>query len=218
MVGQRAQARATAIRAITDEGRRQLARDGAANLSLRSVAREVGMVSSAVYRYVESRDELLTLLIIEAYNDLADAIEAVPLKDARRSWRDRCRAIRRWAREHTNEYALLYGSPVPGYAAPEDTIVPATRVYAAMLAPVALVRARATTAALPRSVRQDAERVAETLRLDAPAPQVVRALGAVTSVFGLISFELFGHTQNVISDNAVYFDFRVDAIADELKL
>jgi AcrR family transcriptional regulator len=176
------------------------------------------MVSSAVYRYIESRDDLLTLLIIEAYNDLADAIETVPLKEARRSWRDRCRAVRGWAREHVNEYALLYGSPVPGYAAPDDTILPATRVYAALLAPLGLVRTRRSGDSLPRSVRQDAERVAATLGLDAPAAQVARAIGAITSVFGLVSFELFGHTHNVISDNAVYFDFRVDAIADDLKL
>src|SRR3954462_13728481 len=75
-VGQRELARTAVMEEICDEARRQLARDGAAALSLRSVAREGGMVSAAVYRYVASRDELLTLLIIDAYNALADHVEA----------------------------------------------------------------------------------------------------------------------------------------------
>lgn len=217
--GQRALAREATIRDITDEGRRQLGRDGAAGLSLRSVARELGMVSSAVYRYVASRDELLTLLIVEAYNDLADALEAVPsVKDGRRLWRARCRALRTWALHHRHEYALLYGSPVPGYAAPEDTIGPATRVYAALLDPLRQTGARGANAALPRVLRADAERVAATLGLRSSPDKVTRALGAIASVFGLVSFELFGHTKGVITDSAVFFDHRVAALADELGL
>ena len=207
------------MREITDEGRRQLARDGAAGLSLRSVARELGMVSSAVYRYVASRDELLTLLIVDAYNDLADALEAVPAsKDGRRLWRDRCRALRAWGLDHRHEYSLLYGSPVPGYAAPDDTIGPATRVYAALLEPLNQSRARGANAPMPRVLRADAEKVSESLGLDAAPERVTRALGAIASVFGLVSFELFGHTHGVITDSRVFFDHRVAALADELDL
>jgi len=207
------------IREITVEARRQLGRDGAAGLSLRSVARELNVVSSAVYRYVASRDELLTLLIVDGYNDLADALEAVAVSaDARKTWRNRCRAVRAWARAHRHEYALLYGSPVPGYAAPQDTIGPATRVYAALLAPVGATRSRRTPAALPRTVRADAEQAAAALGLEASPARVAAAIGAIASVFGLVSFELFGHTNGVISDGSAFFDFRVDALADELNL
>ena len=62
-------------RAILDAGRRRLASDGATGLSLRAVARDVGMVSSAVYRYVPNRDALLTALIIESYDALGAAAE-----------------------------------------------------------------------------------------------------------------------------------------------
>src|SRR5215831_1990848 len=106
-MGQRELARAAVMQDICDEARRQLARDGAAALSLRSVAREVGMVSSAVYRYVASRDELLTMLIIDAYNALADQVEAALVgaraRDGRTRWRTACRAVRAWAREHRQE-------------------------------------------------------------------------------------------------------------------
>ena len=130
--------RAELTREITDAARRQLAEVGASALSLRAVAREVGMVSSAVYRYFPSRDDLLTRLIIDGYDDLGSAAEKAddPTAAPRDRWMAVCRAVRHWAVAHPYEYALLYGSPVPGYAAPQDTIDPATRVYAALAAPL----------------------------------------------------------------------------------
>ena len=72
----RERARAQTLADITRIGRDHLAADGAAALSLRAVARDLGVVSSAVYRYVKSRDELLTLLVVDAYNELGDAVDA----------------------------------------------------------------------------------------------------------------------------------------------
>ncbi len=118
------------MREILDTGRAHLARDGAAALSLRAVARDLGMVSSAVYRYVPNRDALLTMLIIDAYDSLGAAVErtegAVPRDDYPARFLAICHAVRTWAVAHPQEYALIYGSPVPGYVAPTDTIAPAT--------------------------------------------------------------------------------------------
>ena len=133
----RERARAELTREIKEEARRQLAEVGANGLSLRAVARELGMVSSALYRYYPSRDDLLTALIIDACNAIGAAAEAgagaaragtgagAP---ARETWTAACRAIRAWAVANPHEYALIYGSPVPGYRAPEATIGPASRV------------------------------------------------------------------------------------------
>src|SRR4051794_15839993 len=124
----RARARAAITEEILNEGRRQLAAEGAAALSLRSIARELGMVSSAVYRYVDSRDDLLTRLIIESYNSLGDATEAAVAASATQApasrWVDAALTIRQWALARPHEYMLLYGTPVPGYAAPDDTVAP----------------------------------------------------------------------------------------------
>src|SRR5262245_52802841 len=113
-------------------GRRHLTEHGAAGLSLRAVAREVGMVSSAVYRYFPSRDDLLTALIIDAYDAVGAVAEGAEARAGGRSTASRllevCEAVRSWAVENAHEYALIYGSPVPGYAAPEATIAPASRV------------------------------------------------------------------------------------------
>ena len=111
--------------------RRHLETDGA-NLSLRAVARDMGMVSSALYRYFASRDDLLTALILDAYNALGETAEAADAAVTDRSqlrarWLAVARGIRGWALRTPAEYALLFGSPVPGYAAPADTIAAAAR-------------------------------------------------------------------------------------------
>src|SRR3954451_9400840 len=133
--GARARARAQTIDDLKRVAREHLATDGA-DLSLRSVARELGMVSSAVYRYFESRDALLTALIIDAYDDMGASVEAAEVavrrSDLRGSWHTPCHAIRDWSRSHRAEYALLYGTPVPGYVAPQDTIGPTSRPVLAM--------------------------------------------------------------------------------------
>ena len=119
----RERVRAELIREITEIARRQLATEGAAGLSLRAVAREMGMVSSAIYRYFPSRDDLLTTLIIDGYNAVGAAVEqaeaACPRDDYTGRWLAACRAVRDWALANPHEYALVYGSPVPGYEAPE---------------------------------------------------------------------------------------------------
>lgn len=126
------------IAEIKAVARRHLETDGA-NLSLRAVARDMGMVSSALYRYFASRDDLLTALILDAYNALGEAAEAADAAVTGRSqlrarWLATARGIRGWALRTPAEYALLFGTPVPGYAAPADTITAAART------PVVLIR------------------------------------------------------------------------------
>jgi AcrR family transcriptional regulator len=134
----RERARAELTREIKEAARRQLAAVGANGLSLRAVSRELGMASSALYRYYPSRDDLLTALIIDAYTALGEAAERA-IADVRAGadtgagagrarWVAACHAIRAWAVANPHEYALIYGSPVPGYRAPEATIGPAARV------------------------------------------------------------------------------------------
>lgn len=138
--GARARARNEITAAIKDAARRQLAAEGAAKLSLRAVARELGMVSSALYRYFPSRDDLLTALIIDAYDSLGEAAEtvhaAVPAAEFTRRWTAVCEAVRGWALAHPHEYALIYGSPVPGYSAPMTTVPAASRVGLLLIAVV----------------------------------------------------------------------------------
>src|SRR3954471_18027608 len=103
----RERVRAELTREITEIARRQLATEGAAGLSLRAIAREMGMASSAIYRYFASRDELLTALIIDGYNAVGEAVEqadaSCPPDDHRQRWLAACRAVREWAVAHPHE-------------------------------------------------------------------------------------------------------------------
>lgn len=220
----RARVRAELTREIKDAARRQLAVEGADRLSLRAVARELEMVPSALYRYFPSRDELLTALIIEAYDALGDeaerAIARLPAADLLGRWSEMCRAVRRWAVEHPHEFALVYGSPVPGYRAPLDTIAPASRVYSLLLGLVRdgyhAGRLAATPAAAPLTpgLSDDISRLSALLDLpDVPPTVLTRAITAWTQLVGSVSLEVFGHLQGAFQDNGAFFDHAVELMA-----
>ena len=132
-MGKRAEHRETTERAILEGGLRLLADGGAGALTVRGLARDLGMVPSGLYRYAANRDELLTLLVAHAHGDLADHVRAehdrVDAADLRGRWRAMAHAIRAWSLAHPREFALIFGTPVPGYhAPPERTEEPGTRV------------------------------------------------------------------------------------------
>ncbi|MEV8633259.1 TetR/AcrR family transcriptional regulator [Streptosporangium sp. NPDC051023] len=211
----RERVRAELTREITDIARNQLATDGAAGLSLRAVAREMGMVSSAIYRYFPSRDDLLTALIIDGYNAVGEAVEnadaARPREDHTGRWLAVCHAVRDWALAHPHEYALLYGSPVPGYQAPMDTVAAAIRdttVYGQIVSDAHRAGALNPPGICPPpppSFGDDASRVRAVIS-EVPDDVIARALIVWTGLFGWVNFELFGQFNNVILDRTTAFD------------
>ncbi len=200
----RERARAQTIADIVRIGREHLALHGAAGLSLRAVARDLGVVSSAVYRYVESRDELLTLLLIDGYNELGDevdtAVAAVPENDFAGQFRALGKAVRAWALKEPASYALLFGSPVPGYQAPgERTTVPGTRVIFRLVSIFdaahragALETAVSPAVVIPPALAADMGNIQTELGIKVPESALARGVLAWTSVFGAVSFEVFG--------------------------
>lgn len=227
----RERARAAFIRDILDISRRQIAESGAAALSMRAVARELEVASSALYRYFPSRDALLTALIIDAYTALADRAEAahggVAADDFLGRWQAVCHAVRDWARDSPHEYALVYGSPVPGYAAPQETIEAAGRLPYLLLGVVrdaweagALGEPTdAETPALSPRMAEQARYLAATTGLeDLPDAVLVRAVIAWTQIFGAVSLELFGHLVGGFADNAPFFATSVDLMAHAVGL
>ena len=206
----RERARAEITAEILDAARGYLATDGAPALSLRAIARDLGMASSALYRYFKSRDELLTRLIIDAYDSLGAAAEASEAGVDRRDLAGRftaiCHAVRTWALAHPNEYALIYGSPVPGYIAPPDTVAPASRVTTRLMW---IIIDAATAGRIPASDVQAPEDDAAAAALapirsylppGIPAPLIQRALMVWTGLFGVVSFELYGQLHQVVGE------------------
>lgn len=214
----RARVRAEMTEEIKTVARQHLATDGA-NLSLRAVARDLGMVSSAVYRYYASRDDLLTALIIDAYNAIGEAAEqaaagaATPMD----KWLAAGHAARDWALANPHEWALIYGSPVPGYQAPQDTVVPATRVL--LLLGAVLTEAYTAGVLSPREplagrFAGELEPIAASVLPDLPVRVVADAIAAFIQMGGAISAELFGQlNKSIEEDRRGFFDYQLRTLA-----
>ncbi|MFC9894818.1 TetR/AcrR family transcriptional regulator [Nocardia sp. NPDC127579] len=223
----RARARAQTMQDIVRIGREHLATDGAAALSLRAVARDLGVVSSAVYRYVRSRDELLTLLVIDGYNALGDAVDAA-LADAPDQPREQllvlARAVRAWARAEPARYGLLFGTPVPGYDAPADqTVVPGTRVIVAMQAIFARAYERGLLTA-PDPLPEISAALSGSFAVlrrefghDIPDWLLVRGVTLWIALFGLVSGDVFDmYGADTFADRDELFELQVAAQLDML--
>lgn len=201
--GIRAERREEVTARILEIGRAHLVDHGAAALSLRAVTRDLGMVSSAVYRYVGGRDELLTLLVVDAYTELADAVDTA-LARARPGLEPQvlalAGALRDWGLAEPSRYALLYGSPVPGYEAPgEQTVEPGTRVMRRLVRVLdAAVSAGEVPTGrrrvpMPRALARDLAAVRGDFGV-AHADDAVLAGGVFlwTALLGAVSAEVFG--------------------------
>lgn len=223
----RARVRDELTREIKETARRQLAEHGSAALSLRAVARELGMVSSAVYRYFPSREELLTALIIQAYDAVGSAAEAaesaVRRRDLMGRWMALARAVRGWATDRPQEYGLIFGAPVPGYHAPPDTLDPASRIPLLVVRLLTDAEAAGVSPApadrpIPRAVRSDLKALSKGWAAGLDEQQLAGALMAWTELIGSVSFELFGQLHNLVNDYQSYFDFQMRGVGQRLGL
>jgi AcrR family transcriptional regulator len=218
----RARIRAELTGEILRAAHEEMAEHGAAGLSLRAVARRLDMVPSAVYRYFPNRDALLTALIVDSYLALADAAEHADQPD-RLSPLDRWLAVassvRHWAHAHRYEWALLYGSPIPGYHGSGDTTAASLRVTRVLChifrdarpqpghVPAADAALRAAVAPIERELLPGFE------------PEVVTAaLMAWTQLFGMVTLELFGHYVGATTDFDLVFDHSMRVAASLVGL
>lgn len=191
----RAETRAQMEAGVLREARRQLDSHGPAQLSLRKIARDLGVVSSAVYRYVSSRDELLTLLITDAFDELADRVDATwepnsePLERLNRLGA----AMRTWAIENPARWGLIYGTPVPDYQAPVESTTPAgTRVMARLLE-IAAEGRTADASNLTSGYEHFLREAAAQLESSATPRQMSAAVEAWALLIGTLNMEVFGH-------------------------
>jgi AcrR family transcriptional regulator len=197
MTGVREERRAGTTARILAAAREQVAEHGA-GMSMRAVAREVGLVSSAVYRYFPTREALLTAMILESYGRLEEALAsavdgtsggAAPRVSPADGWGALCRATREWARARPHEFQLIYGTPLPGYVAPPETVPAAAAVAAHFLQ----VGAVAPVEGFGGEVLQGqlADVVGDGLAGDASGAAAV--LTEVAALVGFVTLELGGH-------------------------
>ncbi len=227
---------------ILAAARTELTLVGPAALSMRAVAREVGVTVGALYRYFKNRDELLTELIVEAYESLGEAVDAGIAQvweangEARGTsgWVAAGLAARRWGTARPHEFLLLYGTPVIGYDAPQRTIGSASRVIVALVGIV--VAAREAGFALPAgtyavdtsdaALAEDFARIRAWLvemGFAAAAPRVAvedifLTIRSWTELLGTISFEIAGHYRNSVESGRPYLEQVLRAQARALGL
>ncbi len=227
----RERVRATTIAEIKAIARQHMAEKGAAALSLRAIAREMGMTSPALYRYFASRDDLVTALIVDAYNAFADALEAARDVCANDDYAGQLTAIayayRDWALASPQEYALIFGVPIPGYEAPLELIGPvATRsmtvsldiLHAAQQSGQAdFAEARA---AFSPALQAQVQPWVEKCDLQDDPVLLYLALAHWGLIHGLVSLEIFGHLDpNMTKENSgALFRAEIEMLVKRLKL
>jgi AcrR family transcriptional regulator len=239
-LSRRQRQRQATVAEIKTLARRQLATQGPGALSLRAIARQMGTASSALYRYFASHDELISALCVDAYDALADALTAArdtqPPDDHAGQWWAICHAFRRWALDHPADFALIFGTPQPGYQAPEQATGPAAgratqiplHLYAAAVQAGA---ANPDRTQLPASLNlqvgellhsllgQAVDQAAGNPTGDAGDPAAgypprlaAIALNAYASLLGYLVAELFGSLTRLITDTDPLFDAHVRTV------
>jgi AcrR family transcriptional regulator len=175
----------------------QIADAGASALSLKAIAKQMGMTAPALYRYYASRDDLLTELILAAYRDLADVVETAAAAARKSAPPVRLTAIaqvfRDWALADTHRYLLIYGTPVPGYKAPLEATILATRIFTPI------------TDCFGATWPQDAS--------TSPGPAMRASLLFWTRLHGLLSLEAAGHFTGMPFEPAALYAEEVESLS-----
>ncbi|MFF0723192.1 TetR/AcrR family transcriptional regulator [Streptomyces sp. NPDC004134] len=188
----------------------QIGTAGASALSLNAIAKQMGMSGPALYRYFANRDELITELIRDAYQSMADATRTAAAGDGAPDLRALAAALRTWALADPQRYLLIYGTPIPGYHAPDDITAISAEIMGTVLnACAAMPYGPAET---PFSGHLATHR---DWARGHPAPPAVlhRALTAWTRLHGVLSLELAGHFRGMGFDPAELYAAEVDALA-----
>jgi AcrR family transcriptional regulator len=219
----RARHRQATVAEIKELARRQLAEHGTGAVSLRAIAREMGTASSALYRYFASHDELISALCADAYDSVADAMaaarDAVPAEQHARRWQALCDAYRRWSLDHPADFALIFGTPVPGYRAPGPVTGPAASRFTAIpletfAAAVASGAADPARSAVPADLHTGP--LWEAIMAGQAHGDQPRLAGIIltawASVMGYLSAEIFGSLTELVGDTDSLYRGHVRAV------
>ncbi|WP_327244176.1 TetR/AcrR family transcriptional regulator [Streptomyces sp. NBC_01320] len=188
----------------------QIAGVGASALSLNAIAKQMGMSGPALYRYFAGRDELITELIKDAYRSLADTFRGAAGLDLS----GLAQVLRRWALEDPHRYFLIYGTPAPGYEAPQDVTAIASEIMSTLLD--ACIAAGPEESPTGEQAALDAylegHRAWAAGHPTAQPATLRRALAFWSRLHGLLSLELAGHFAGMDLDPELLFEAEVGTL------
>ncbi len=225
--------RQEAINEIKQAARKQIAENGAGNLSLGAIARVLGMTTPALYRYFDNRDALITALIIDTYDSMGEVMEhaadGLPADDYEGQFHALMRAYRQWAVQSPEDYALMYGIPTGDVAMSQEQIAVFQRVVLrSMGVMVRVLYAAYKTGHLlipeaylnpPSGLRSALKWMQETLP-DPSVPVGILAIALTTWIRaeGLVWQELHGHLPTMLFGNGEVYDMETEILINHLKL
>ncbi|MCX4539433.1 WHG domain-containing protein [Streptomyces sp. NBC_01565] len=215
---------------IKATARQLLVKLGAAGLTLDAVAEDSGLTVAEVQGVFPHRDDLLTALVIDAYDDSAAAMEqadqtaAAANASAGTRLLAVTRALRKWSFDNSAEFTLIYGSPVPGYHAPQDTVLSASRTPAVLAGIVRCALEAGELTPPRRAVPGPPLLLPEAVELFGGVPEapfsdlVERGIVLWSSLIGLLVFQVFSRTHDSVRDESAYFDFAIAVAAESIGL
>jgi AcrR family transcriptional regulator len=221
MATTRSQRHAATHDEIKKVARQQMAQYGTAGISIRSITRQMGLTAPAIYRYFSSLDDLITELIVDSFNDLADHVESAYTSARGQSYVQQLMAVlmayREWALTYPVDFQLIYGNPIPGYVAPAEITVPAVvRVFAVIiqLMAEALEDGKLVPspqyATIPPEIEPTMQMVTQHDGYHVPVLAVYLATVGWPVVHGLIMLELFEHIQPVVGDIETFYRVQIE--------
>ncbi len=216
--------RTATLAEIKQAARQLVVRHGPTAISLRAIGRELGMSAPALYRYFPSLEALVMAVCSDVYDELRDAVTAAgqATTGPAEQLLAMARGFRAWSVAHPQEFALLFGTPVPGVVELEEDCVspdhPAARVGAVFLKPFALIWHQLGH---PAEVDDptNAEQLARALAVhdEAVTPACMYAfLGAWTRLYGMVALEVFGHLRWALTDVEPLFEAEIAAFVSAL--
>ncbi|MFB7716292.1 TetR/AcrR family transcriptional regulator [Nocardia sp. NPDC056100] len=205
--GSRERYRAQVREEIKEHAREQIATAGVSALSLNAIAKRVGMSGPALYWYFASRDDLITELIRDAYRSLADTLRAE--FDSGADISAIAHATRAWALADPQRYFLIYGTPVPGYHAPDDTTAISSEIMAVLIDAFAAQPPDAAATPFDAHLENHREWAAGH---EVPVATLHRAVSFWTRMHGVLSLELAGHFAGMGFDPALLFEAELNTL------
>lgn len=219
--------RTATVSEIKDGARRLLVTGGLEAVSLRAIARDMGMTAPAIYRYFPSLEALVAGLAADLYDELRETVEtardtagADPLAQLLAM----SRAFRRWAVGNRAEFTLIFGNPVPGLEeftdACGDADHPGARLGTVFVRPLATLAERAALRTPPRELLAQhlGDRLAPLRRShgDLPLEVAYAFLSGWTRIYGLIAMEVFDHLRWAVTEPEALFETELAAFVAQL--
>jgi len=231
MKSRRDRLREATMREIGQTARRILVEEGPEAVTLRAIAREMGMTAPALYRYFDSHRELLRHLVGDVFNELTDHLHGdlkrLPKGDMSAKFMVAARSFRRWSLDHRREYALLFGAPLPGLGHQEQVDFAeecAQRFGLTFLtlflelwnmSPFTVTPDDEIDPALREQLRRYRD---EALGVELPLGVIQAFLQCWVRLQGAVSLEVFGHLDFALSDPEPMFELMLSELTPKLGL